>query len=631
MLRSMRVRLMLAFVAVVAVAVGIAEVAAERMATREFDSYVSRVDAAYLETLAQNLGDYYAENGSWQNVEPVFLTLPQAPGHLQLQDSSGGIVADTSPGRGPGGGGGGGGSPAGPVGGPSAPGSGGPASLDTPETGADAGPTVTPGAGPSGSGGSGEPVGTPTPAGPAGPGGANTGPDAGSTATPAASPSGPADHGGPVSTPSAPRPAGPDAGPSATPSVIPRSTAKSDGAGGIEAAPGGGGPRGSDETEAGTGTNVMVLAESAMASGRSLVAEATPTAQGTQSIPIYASGEQVGTLVVLTQQDVLPISASLGDRFFDRVRLALLVGGITALLVAFVFALLLVDGITRPLRRLAHAARRVAAGDFSQRVDVSSPSEAAELAGSFNRMAEALERDKDTRHRLLADIAHELRTPLSVIQGTAQGFLDGVIPPDQEHAAVVRDEATLLSKLITDLRDLSLAEAGELRLERKPSDVGELVRQAAAGVRHRAREQGIDLEVAAPAGLPSCLLDSQRTSQILGNLLNNALRHTPRGGHVALRVRQPEGDRLMVDVEDTGEGIPPEHLPHIFERFYRVDSSRTRGGGTGLGLAIAKQLARAQGGDVTAESTPGQGSVFRVSVPVASPEAGGPASPRHSA
>lgn len=631
MLRSMRVRLMLAFVAVVAVAVGIAEVAAERMATREFDSYVSRVDAAYLETLAQNLGDYYAENGNWQDVEPVFLTLPQAPGHLQLQDSSGGIVADTSPGRGPGGGGGMGGSPAGPAGGPNAPGSGGAPSPDTPETGADAGPTVTPGAGPSGSGGSTEPVGTATPAGPAGPGGANTRPNAGSSATPAASPSGPADHGGPVSTPSAPRPAGPDAGPSETPSVIPRSTARSDGAGGNESAPGGGGPRSIEETGISTGTNVMVLAESAMAIGGSLAAEATPTAQATRSIPIYASGEQVGTLVVLMQQDVLPISASLGDRFFDRVRLALLVGGITALLVAFVFALLLVDGITRPLRRLTHAARRVAAGDFSQRVDVTSPSEAAELAGSFNRMAEALERDKDTRHRLLADIAHELRTPLSVIQGTAQGFLDGVIPPDQEHASVIRDEATLLGKLITDLRDLSLAEAGELRLERKPSDLGELVRQAAAGVQHRAREQGIDLEAAAPAGLPSCLLDAERTSQILGNLLDNALRHTPRGGHVALRVRQPEGDRLVVDVEDSGEGISPEHLPHIFERFYRLDSSRTRGGGTGLGLAIAKQLARAQGGDVTVESTPGQGSVFGVSVPVASPEAGGPASPRHSA
>ena len=361
----------------------------------------------------------------------------------------------------------------------------------------------------------------------------------------------------------------------------------------------------------------MVLADSAMAVGGRLAAEATPTPQATQRIPIYANGQQVGTLVVLSQQGAPATSALLSDRFLDRVRLALLVGGVTALVVAVIFAVFLVDGITRPLRRLTEAARRVAAGDFSHRVDVTSPLEAAELAGSFNRMAEALERDQKTRRRLLADITHELRTPLSVIQGTAQGFLDGVIQPDQDHAAVIRDEAELLGKLIADLRDLSLAEAGELRLERRPADLGELARQAAAAVQHRTQKQGIEIEVVAPPDIPPCLVDSVRTLQMLGNLLDNALRHTPQGGRITLGIRGPEDGMLVVEVADTGEGIPPEHLPHIFERFYRVDASRERSGGTGLGLAIVNQLAQAQGGSVGVDSAPGQGSVFWVRFPVA--------------
>jgi signal transduction histidine kinase len=546
MLRSMRVRLMLAFIAVVVVAVGIAEVVAERTATREFDSYVSRMDNAYLETLAQNLGDYYAANGSWQDVESVLVALPQTPGHLQVQDSSGTPVGDTSPGRG----------------------RGGPGGPDSPI----ASPSATPTASPSAPAAPGEPVGTPTPFGPGGPAGPNS-PD-----------SGPGGSGGP---------------------------------GDNEPAPGGGSPRSSEETSLSESTDAIVLTDPAMVVGGRLAAEATPTTQATQRIPIYANGQQVGTLVVLSQRGTPAASAPLSDRFFDRVRLALLVGGVTALVVAVILAVFLVDGITRPLRRLAEAARRVAAGDFSHRVDVTSPLEAAQLAGSFNGMAAALEDGQRARRQLLADIVHELRTPLSVIQGTAQGFLDGVIAPDEEHSSVIRDQAALLSKLITDLRDLSLAEAGELQLEKATSDMGDLARQAVGAVQYRAREQGIELKVLAPTNLPPCLVDRDRTLQILGNLLDNALRHTPRGGSVTVHAHEPAGPFLVVEVADTGEGIPLEHLPHIFERFYRVDAARGRGGGTGLGLAIVSQLVRAQGGSISVESEPGQGSVFRVSFPLA--------------
>jgi len=523
MLRSLRARLILSFLLVVAVAIGIAEVIAERTASHEFGSYVSRSDTAYLETLAQNLGDYYAANGNWEGVQSVFSTLPSTPGNLQLEDSAGGVVADSSPGRGPGG--------------PGGPGSG----------------DATPGMGQPDGGGPG-PVGTP----------------------------------------------GPDSG-------------------------GGGRPR----SDAAVGDEPLLVQAEGQANLAVAPAEQTPVAteeaaggggagrEVTRTIPVFANGEQVATLVVVSQEGVATPGGEGGERFLDRVRLALLVGGVVALGIALVLAVVLVGGITRPLRRFRDAARRIAAGDFSQRVAVTSPLEAAELAASFNRMVETLESDRETRRRLLADIVHELRSPLSVIQGTAQGFLDGVIPADAEHAAVIHDEAALLSKLITDLRDLALAEAGELRLEREPADVGELVRQAVAGLLPRAREVGVEVDVVAAPGPPPCLVDRDRTLQIVGNLLDNALRHTPRDGRISVRLREASAGMLALEVADTGEGIAPEHLPHVFERFYRVDAARARGGGTGLGLAIVKQLTEAQGGAATVESAPGRGSLFTVTFPVA--------------
>jgi len=544
MLRSVRVRLVLSFLLVIAVGIGIAEIIAERTASREFDSYLSRTDTVYLETLAQNLGDYYAVNGSWEDVQSVFSTLPGTPGFLQLQDSTGTTIADSSPGRGPGGPGqGGSGSGAGDGMGSSTP---------RPDGG---------GTGPQGGPGSGSP-----------------GPDGGSR---------PSDAG-----------AGSSSGAGSQSSAAPDSQllfAQAEGEGGILIAPAEQTPVPTEEASGGA------------ASGREVV----------QRIPVLANGQQVATLVVMSGAGAATPASENSDRFLDRIRLALLVGGIGALLIALILGAVLVDGITRPLRRLRDAARRIAGGDFSQRVAVTSPLEAAELADSFNRMTETLERDRETRRRLLADIVHELRSPLSVIQGTSQGFLDGVIPADPEHAAVIRDEAALLSKLITDLRDLALAEAGELRLDRKPIDVAELVSQAVGVLLPRAREDGVEVEGAAEPGLPLCLVDRDRTLQIVGNLLDNALRHTKRGGRIAVRIRQvPEG-MLSLDVADTGEGIAPDHLPYIFERFYRVDAARARGGGTGLGLAIVKQLAEAQGGGVAVESAPGRGSVFTLIFPIA--------------
>jgi two-component system OmpR family sensor kinase/two-component system sensor histidine kinase BaeS len=345
---------------------------------------------------------------------------------------------------------------------------------------------------------------------------------------------------------------------------------------------------------------------------------ATPEGQGsgagreTESIPVILDGQRVGTLVVYSGGDSTFLEQGVSD-FLDRVRLALLAGGLAALAIAALLAVALINGFTQPLRRLAGAARRIAAGEFTHRVDLTSPSEAAELAISFNHMADTLESDRETRRRLLADIAHELRSPLAVIQGTAQGFIDGVIPADQEHAAVIRDEAALLSKLITDLRDLALAESGELRLERAPTDLGELARQAVARALPQAQQGEVTLDLDLQP-VPEVLLDRERTLQIVGNLLDNALKHTPKDGRVTVRVRLA-GGRAALRVEDTGPGIPPEHLPHIFDRFYRADVARARGGGSGLGLAIVKQLAEAQNGTVAVESEPGHGAAFTVAFP----------------
>lgn len=483
MLRSLRARLILAFLLVVAVAISIAAVVAERTTTREFGSYQRSSDTAYLESLAQKLSDYYQATGSWDNVQLVLASLPEAPGRLRLQDAAGAIIAESTPGRGPGG--------------------------------------PAPGSGPSGAGGS-------------------------------------------------------------------------QGRGQMEGQ--------------GAGAPTSGAQESASADA----------AQGhvSRSVPVYANGEQVATLLVLGG-GATSAATQTGDRFIDRVRTSLVVGGIAALAAALVLAALVAASVTGTLHRLRDAARRIAAGDFSQRVEITSPAEVAELGSSFNQMAEALEDGQRARRQLLADIVHELRTPLAVIQGTAQGFLDGVIVPDEKHSSVIRNQAALLDKLITDLRDLSLAEAGELQLEKAPSDLGDLAEQAVAAVQHRAQEQGIEMKISGPPNLPPCLVDRDRTLQIMGNLLDNALRHTPRGGRINVRVHPPAGGLLAVEVADTGEGIPREHLPHIFERFYRVDASRARGAGTGLGLAIVDQLARAQGGRVSVESTPGEGSVFTVSFPVA--------------
>jgi len=347
---------------------------------------------------------------------------------------------------------------------------------------------------------------------------------------------------------------------------------------------------------------------------------------------------QRGVLVGAVYIDPLgPADDPQREAFLAAINRALLLAAV----VAGLAAVLLTAGISRrilgPVSTLTAAARRMERGDLSQRVEVQSNDEIGELARAFNAMADGLTRLEDLRRSMVSDVAHELRTPLSNIQGYLEALLDGVVEPKREVIDSLHEEAMLLNRLVDDLQELALAEAGQLKLERRPVAPADLVNKATEAARAQAAAKGITLQVDLPVDLPLVEADPQRIEQVLGNLLSNALTHTPSGGEVVVAARRcpepcpergtPSRRRVVegakeseveLSVSDTGEGILPEHLPYIFERFYRADKSRSRAtGGTGLGLAIARQLVEAHGGRIEVESEVGQGTVFTFTLPLA--------------
>jgi len=335
-----------------------------------------------------------------------------------------------------------------------------------------------------------------------------------------------------------------------------------------------------------------------------------------QRWPIRVEGKPIATLLVE--------GAMMGHPHLDDARLlsgvtrAVLMAGLIAGLVALVMAALLVRQITRPLVSLSQASSRIAAGDLAARVPVQSHDELGALAANFNQMAGSLETQETLRRNLMADIAHELRTPLAGIQGTVEALQDGVFLPTPENLAVIHEEIMLINRLVEDLRTLANAEAGKLTLDYTPLDLRDLAKRQVAAFQYRALAQGTDLTLAAGADLPPVNGDEQRLSQVLANLLDNALRHTPAGGNVRVQLSKINTG-VDIAVVDTGEGIPAADLPYIFERFYRTDRARSRKtGGSGLGLTIARQLVEAHGGRIWVNSPPtGQahGAEFHLSLP----------------
>jgi two-component system OmpR family sensor kinase/two-component system sensor histidine kinase BaeS len=270
-----------------------------------------------------------------------------------------------------------------------------------------------------------------------------------------------------------------------------------------------------------------------------------------------------------------------------------------------------------PIGEVMEAADRVAGGDYSTRVQVRGPGEVGRLSSSFNQMTERLQANETQRRALLADVAHELRTPLSVIRGTVEGMLDGVYPADEPHLSPVLEETAVMARLLDDLQTLSTAEAGVLRLHRERVDPLALAQDAAAAFRARADRAGVALECRAPGPVPEVEVDPVRIGEVLANLLTNAIRHTPPGGSVRVVV-EPDPAGVATSVADTGPGIDPRDLPHVFGRFVKSADS----GGAGLGLAIARSLVEAHGGRITAASVPGQGTTMRFVLPAVDESSG---------
>jgi two-component system sensor histidine kinase BaeS len=294
----------------------------------------------------------------------------------------------------------------------------------------------------------------------------------------------------------------------------------------------------------------------------------------------------------------------------------LLVVLVVALLVA-VGALLISGRVLRPISILTTAARQIAGGDRSGRVPVSGRDELTELARSFNQMADSVRAAEDNQRRLIADVAHELRTPLANLRGYLEALQDGVLAPSPELFASLHEEAILYQRIVGDLQELALAEAGALVYHRAPADLTELMETACTAHAAAAAAAGVDLVVDAD-GPVAADVDADRIRQAVGNLVGNALRATPDGGTVTLAVRA-DGDRAVLRVSDTGAGIAAEHLPLVFDRFWRADPARGRDtGGSGLGLAIVRQIVRDHDGDVSVRSEPGQGATFEISLPRAS-------------
>jgi two-component system OmpR family sensor kinase/two-component system sensor histidine kinase BaeS len=287
-------------------------------------------------------------------------------------------------------------------------------------------------------------------------------------------------------------------------------------------------------------------------------------------------------------------------------------------LLAGFLALRVFRGVTTPMADVMEAADAVAEGNLSARVPVPEhgPDEFINLAESFNRMAQELEQADQRRRNLTADVAHELRNPLHIIQGNLEGVLDGVYEPTDEHVVATLEETRLLARLVEDLRTLSLAEAGELPLRKETVDVVELLVDVRTSFSGQVEAAGLELRVGVLGDLPTIVGDVERLEQVLNNLVANAVRHTPRGGRITLEARHADGGVRIV-VSDTGEGIPPEDLPYVFDRFWRGDRARSRGGGasSGLGLAIARQLVEAHGGRIDVESEVGVGTTFVLELP----------------
>lgn len=337
------------------------------------------------------------------------------------------------------------------------------------------------------------------------------------------------------------------------------------------------------------------------------------------ALPIRDERKTVGWLLV-EQADENGIGQAeyneIENQFLTRVRGAIIMSSLAAVILSAVAAIWFARGFTRPLKELTHATQDMAKGNLEQEVAVRSKDEIGRLATSFNKMSTDLAEANQQRRQMTADIAHDLRTPLSIILGYTEAMSDGKLAGTPEIYNTIHGEANMLKRLIDDLRTLALADAGELTLNQIAMPPRELLERTVLSYARQAEQAGVTLDLNISDKLPMVDVDPERIAQVLGNLVSNALRYTPPEGSIALSAElNADGDHIQFEVADTGSGISPDDLTHIFDRFYRADKAREQSGQSGLGLAIARSIVLAHGGEITAESEVGVGTRFIIALP----------------
>ncbi|MBS3786843.1 HAMP domain-containing histidine kinase [Candidatus Bipolaricaulota bacterium] len=341
-----------------------------------------------------------------------------------------------------------------------------------------------------------------------------------------------------------------------------------------------------------------------------LIGEKIDSDWSNKSVTISLGDFSIGKIYIRTQQ-----RSPLQNTFINSVNKSVLTGGIIAGIVGIVMALLFSRSILKPIRELTKATKKMQRGDLDQRVDATSGGEIGKLGESFNELARRLKEQKTLREEMVSDVAHELRNPLSNIQGYLEGLKEGMIDPTKQVFETLHQQSLVLKRLVNDLRDVNRARAGKLNLDKKLVVLEDIISREIKALEAKAEEDGVELNQNLNG--PNLLkADQARISQVIRNLLENATTHTPKGGEIKIKTRSKSGE-VITTVTDDGPGIPEKDLPYVFDRFYRVDKSRSRGtGGTGLGLTIAKEIVESHGGKITAKSIEGEGSTFKFTLPL---------------
>jgi len=311
------------------------------------------------------------------------------------------------------------------------------------------------------------------------------------------------------------------------------------------------------------------------------------------------------------------VGLELEEGYLQRSRRSLWLAGLTAGVAAILLSFFLIRQLTGPLRKLDRASRRVAAGKFDERVDILSSDEIGRLATSFNEMAASLESSEQVKKRLIADISHELRTPITAVRSTLEGLRDGLMEPTQETLTALHDKILLTTRLVQDLHQLALADAGQLSIHAGPCSIENIFETILETIGVQLEDENIQLVREIESALPMIEADAQRIEQVLLNFLANAIRHTPVAGRILVRAKRM-GQEIQVSICDSGPGLSESDLGHVFDRFYRADEARASDTGAGLGLSIAKALIEAHGGRIWAENAPDGGACFAFTLPFSS-------------